>query len=450
MKRLLLFILLWSMLATGSSLAAEPPVPEVWTARAAVDFALHNSPDSRVASQRILEARALLQKAEVSFYPQIGLSGSYTQTDNPMYSFGNIINQGAYRDGIDFNAPGRTDNLNLGVGAEYRFYNGGQDLAHQAAAAAGVELSAAERESIQLRLGFEAFRQFQQIVEAEAVLHAQSAALDALRSSLKVAAARYNAGDLLKVDLLNIEVQESRTLESQIQAVHNLELAKQIFLTLLGLSADEVHIDNSAQESPSLPESRSADQRPELQRLQAALRASEAQRTAARGSRRPTLDGFASYQYDQGTVLDGSGDSWMAGLKVNFKLFDGHSAAADIALAEARLGGLRAEQRKLTLTLALEIKRANLALNQARLRRQLTLKMVEQATESEQLSRARFEAGVILASDLIDTETRLTDARVRHAVATSAIKIAIADLRRATGLAPFPQSPNLTLSMENQ
>ena len=86
----------------------------------------------------------------------------------------------------------------------------------------------------------------------------------------------------------------------------------------------------------------------------------------------------------------------------------------------------------------------------ARLRQQVTLKMAEQATESEQLSRARFEAGVILVSDLIDSETRLTDARVRNAVATSAVEIAIADLRRATGLAPFPPSPNLTLSMENQ
>lgn len=450
MKRLIILCLFLTVLPSTQSRAAENLVPEVWTARQAVDFALRNNPDSLIAGQRILEAQALLAKSRVSFYPQFDLNGSYSQTSNPIHSFGNILNQGQFSNGIDFNDPGRTDNLNLNVGVQYRFYNGGQDRARKNAAEAGVDVSASERESIQRRLGFTTFRSFQRIVEAETVNRARLAALKSIRLSLAVARARYDAGDLLKVDLLNLEVQESRALENQIQAVHNLELSKKIFLTLLGLTTDDVKINPTAQENPALPENPDPSQRPELQRLQAALRAAESELRAARGGRLPTVDGFASYQYDQGYVLDGNGDSWVAGLKVNFKLFDGHSSTADIALSEARLGSLRAEQQKLQLAIKLEIRQAELALSQAQQRQQVTTKMVEQATESEMLSRAQFKEGVILSSDLIDIETRLTDARVRNAVATSAVQIAIADLRRAAGLAQFNATSNMNPSVENQ
>jgi len=449
MKRLLLFLVILTLIS-GPVQAATAEVPSAWTAPLAVAFALRNSPDSLIASQRLHEAEALLVKSRVGFYPQVALSGSYTQTNNPMYSFGNILNQGEFTPGIDFNNPGRTDNLDLAVGVQYRFYNGGQDAARQAAAEAGIDMSGAAQAAIRLQLEFEVVRAFQRIVEAQSVHQAQVVALAALGKALEVAQARYEAGDLLKIDLLNIEVQLSSSQENEIQALHNLELGRQIFLILLGLplSQDELVIADDV--SPALPLEYSAAHRPELVQLQGALRAAEAQLKGAQGSRRPTVDGFASYQVDQGAELGGTGDSWMAGIKVNFTLFDGHSVGADISQGEARLGRLRAELKKLELALTLEVKRAELALNQARQRQKVTEKMVEQAKESEQLSSARFREGVILASDLTDIEAKLTDARVRNALATSAVLIAIADLRRAAGLAQFEDTHRTNSVVEIQ
>ena len=78
-----------------------------------------------------------------------------------------------------------------------------------------------------------------------------------------------------------------------------------------------------------------------------------------------------------------------------------------------------------------------LALEQAGQRLRVTEKMVEQAEESASLSRERFKEGVILSSDLIDVENRLTDALVRRTIARTSQRIAIADLRRAVGLNQF-------------
>ncbi len=110
--------------------AAEPSgLPEVWTARQAVIFALQNSPDSRIAAQRIAAAEAMREQAKSAFQPRLNLSTAYAQTNTPMYSFGNILNQGSFNNNIDFNNPGRTDNLNVKAEVVYRFYNGGKDTA---------------------------------------------------------------------------------------------------------------------------------------------------------------------------------------------------------------------------------------------------------------------------------------------------------------------------------
>jgi outer membrane protein len=432
------------------SFAAGSVTAERWTARQAITFARQNSPDSQLAQQRILRADALLQKAAIGFYPQVELTGNYSQTNNPMYSFGNILNQGEFSPEIDFNNPGRTDNLGLGVGVQYRFYNGGQDLAHKNAARAGIDLSVAASEAVGLQLEFEVFRGFQRIVEAGQVTQAREKAMAAIDSALAVAQARYDAGDLLRIDLLNLEVEKSRATENLLQAQHSHELAKKVFLTLLGLSAGDLKIEVNDQEPPTLPVHPDPAHRPELKQLTAALSAAESQQAAARGSRLPTVDGFARYQYDQGTVLDGNGDSWMAGVNLNFKLFDGHQSAAEIAITEAQLGALRAEQKKLELAFGLEVTQAQLAVELAKQRQQVTQKMVEQAVESESLTRARFHAGVLLVSELIDSENRLTDVRVGHALAASAVQVAIADLRRAAGLPQYGDTSNQTPNMETQ
>ncbi len=412
-------------------------VPEVWTAGNSVQFALSNSPDSRVALQRMEMAAAAVDQARVGYYPQVDISAQYGQTNNPMYSFGNILNQGTFTPSIDFNDPGRTDDLNLRAGVEYRFYNGGRDQAGVEAAEAGLARSGMEREAVHSRLAFEVVRSFQSIVQAAELLEARKVSLDAIRVSLSVAQARFDAGDLLKADLLNLEVQESRASENLIIAGHRLELSQKIFLNLLGLKQGTVVIDPSQESEQQLPLERSYTERPELQSLVHAEEAAAAKLRAARGGDLPTIDGFASYQYDKGYVMDGDGDSWMAGVKVNYRLFEGHRTSAEVAQAMAGLSVVRAQRNKVELAMDLEVKQADLSHRQAVQRLQVTEKMVEQAEESARLSRTRFKEGVILSSDLIDVEMRLTDALVRQSVASANIKVAMADLRRAMGLKQF-------------
>ena len=124
--------------SAGEGKPAPPKSPPlVWTAEQAVLFALADNPDSHMVARKIEEAEAAGPRwPRPPITPRSTWSAEYGQTNNPMYSFGNILNQGAFDDSIDFNSPGRTDNLQLKAEVQYRLYSGGRDTADQQAAAA--------------------------------------------------------------------------------------------------------------------------------------------------------------------------------------------------------------------------------------------------------------------------------------------------------------------------
>ena len=430
-------IFLINGIASASSQEDQPVIPNEWTVEEAVLFAIANSPDTAITKQRINAARASVQQASAAFYPQVDIGASYGQTNNPMYSFGNILNQGAFDASIDFNDPGRTDNLNMSATLNYRFYNGGRDEAGLRAAEAGETASKYKLAAVHSQLGFQVVRTFFTIIHAEETLQARQSAIEAIAASIHVARARYEAGDLLKADLLNLEVHQSRAQENLIQARHSLNLAKKGFLNLLGLKKGPVRLKTDCDIEQLVPQSTSFENRPELKRLDAAIEAAESLVRKAYSGYYPTADAFAGYQVDKGFELDGTGNSWIAGVKINYNLFNGHQTSSEIALSNSILAEKKERKRKMSLAFDFEVEQARLFLEQAEQRLQVTEKMVEQAEESARLSRERFKEGIVLSSDLIDVEDWLTDALVRKTGACTSRRIAIADLRRAVGLPQF-------------
>lgn len=438
-----------AVLFAGIAGAVQPAedIPASWSARQAVTYALAHNPDSTLARQAIALARTQAEMAAAADYPLVNVSSEYGQTNNPMYSFGNILNQGAFNSNIDFNDPGRTDNLQVKTEVRYRVYNGGRDRAEQEAAAARIGLSETDLTAVQQQLSFEVVKTFQAIVQAEEMVAVRGEELTAITAALDVGRARYEAGDLLRQDLLNLELQQSRASENLIQSRHTMDLTKKSFGNLLGLQGASVQIDREGDSSQEIPQDPSYRNREELRKIEAMEQTAAAELQKAEGGRMPTVDAFAGYQLDNGFVTDGSGDSWQAGLRLNYELFDGHLTAARIAGARIALEKIAALRQKTELALDLEMQQAQLEYRQAEERLSVTGKMVGVAEEAARLSRARFKEGVVLASDLIDLEMRLTDARARHVSAEAGRKVAIANLRRAAGLTQFtdPQTDKETI-----
>ncbi len=435
--------LLSLLLGAGQALAADRAPgpgapPAVWSAHEAVRFALANNPDSKIGRQRLIAAQAAIDLERAAMSPQVTLSSQYSQTNAPMYSFGNILNQGEFTNTINFNDPGRTDSLHAGVQMAYRLYNGGRDRAGVAAAGAQAEAFRMELAAVRSRLAFAAVRAFYGISQAEEIIGAEKAAFEAVSASLEVARARYEAGLLLQDAVLDLEVQQSRARENLIQAEHALALARKVFLTLLGLGEGEAAIAPASGDEQQIPPAPAgAGSRFELKNLDAMIDAAQARMRQARAGYSPAVDGYAGYQAEHGTITGGSGDSWQAGVKLQYSLFDGQRTSAEVARAAAQLTEAQEERRKTELAIGLEVEQALRALRESEERLQVTDKTVSQATKSAEINRARFGEGVVLSSDLIAVENRLTEATIRRTLARTARRVAIADLRRAVGLPQF-------------
>jgi len=126
---------------------------------------------------------------------------------------------------------------------------------------------------------------------------------------------------------------------------------------------------------------------------------------------------------------------------VQWNLWDGKLTRGRVSEAQANLDALREEERKLRLAIDFEVEQARLQLKEAAERLAVTEAAVAQAHESAELTRARFEEGLMISTQLIDAETALIAARVRRAESEGDQRIAIAALRKALGLPQLNSAP---------
>ncbi|MFV0438714.1 MAG: TolC family protein [Desulfopila sp.] len=430
------------------SAAAFARPPTNWSLAQAVDYAIDNNPEIQLTLERMAAARAMTEVASSATLPTISLQSEYSQTDNPMHSFGNLLNQGAFDNSIDFNDPGRTDDLALQTMLAYRLYDGGRRTAGVAQARAEKQAAEHRLAAAHQQLAYEVVRSYYAILKAEEMVKVHNGALAAIEASLAVGKARYAEGDLLKADLLNLELQQARAVENSLNGQHRRDLAEKVFWNLLGSVANQPSSLPHLVEKQAPPTRLDHSARTELAVADDSIAAARAGLVIAQGAKRPVVDTYASYRYDYGTVLGESGDSWQAGVRLNYDLYDGHRTEAGIAAARARLAEMRAAKAKLELDLDLELQQAKIRYSQSVERLQVTARMVRVAQESARLSRQRFREGTLLAAELIDREMRLTDALARQATAGTDNRIAIANLRRATGSGQFERMEKERLRQE--
>ena len=434
------------LLAAALGLAAAALAPaQVWTAEEAVATALRQHPDVTAARHRIEACRAMLQQVDSAWQPQVILSGHYIQSANALTGFVFTMNQRnfGYASNPDrYNRPGWVDDLNLTGKVVYNLYAGGAPTAQRTAAGAGARAAEEDLRSVQQQLAAEVIKALLHLRKAREGVSALEAGLRAQDASVGNARLRFEAGQVLKADLLSLEVQLARTREALSSARHAAALAARAFTFALGSEPSPEPVE-VAPEDPALanlapPATADFSGRPELAALEERQRMAEALITVARAGNRPTVNAFVAGQFDQGWRFGRHAESVEGGVSLNLHVFDGGRTAGKVRQAQAELAQVREQLRKARLGIGLEVEQARLAHADAVERLQVTAAAVLQAEESAALSRARFEQGVLLAAELIGTESRLTEVRLGRVLATADERLALVQLRRALGLSTTP------------
>lgn len=406
---------------------------EPWTLERALAHAKSSNPDLRIADQRVRAAQAGLEQANSAFWPRLQLQSSYSRTDNPMMVFGSVLNQRAYRTSLDFNRVPDVDDLNARGVVSLPLYAGGRNVASRRAARANSEAAQLDRAAVENLVGFEIARAFHTIHKARQFIRATEAAVTSLETNLSVARKRSEAGTLLKSELLDIEVRLAQAREDQLSARNAAAIAERALRNLLGLDEGDFVVTDQI---PSVlpPKGSEAMDRPELEAARRREVAAEDQVRAAKAGYHPRLNAFGSLDYDRGWTTHGEGGSYRVGILAQWDLWDGFSTRSKVKEARANADAAREEKHKLTLAIDFEIEQARRTLTTAAARMEVTRVAIDQAAESLGLTKKRFEQGVALASQLLDAETALLQARVRRAESEADHQIAVAALRKALAL----------------
>ena len=84
-----------TLVAARNVRAGEAPAPELSLSEA-VKTALEKHPALRAAEHQAAAAASGVEQARAGFFPRLDFSEGFSRSDNPVYAFGSLLNQGLF------------------------------------------------------------------------------------------------------------------------------------------------------------------------------------------------------------------------------------------------------------------------------------------------------------------------------------------------------------------
>jgi outer membrane protein TolC len=257
-----------------------------------------------------------------------------------------------------------------------------------------------------------------------------------------------------KVDLLRTEVRLANLEQRLLQEENTLLIQQRVLDNLMGVKEREkpiliegqlILIPLDVKTEEILP--RALSRREDYLATKSETEAQERRVEIARGGRWPTLSlkGLYGLRYAPSPIpiptnikpdargLDNSHSVGSVGLFVDIPLFEGGQINARIQEEQAKLAIQRERLRKLALQIRLEVETSGANVNSIRQRIITTEKSVEQAKESFDIEKEKYQFGKSTITDVLDVQGALLEAESIYYRALADHETAKAQLRLATG-----------------
>ncbi|MDD4915821.1 MAG: TolC family protein [Methylococcales bacterium] len=443
MKHFALGLALSAGLPGLGGFAAADTNPAVYTLEQVIDLALTNNPELNIMQARIEQADAQFGASLAGFYPQIKTSLSFQYSNNPAQAFSMLLAQRRMNfAGTDFNHPGFINDYRPQVSATYSLFRGGQDYHLSQAAKLGLETSELEKSVIRNHLLSNVTAAFYGELAAIASHKVSLRAIEAVQSQLDQTRLRQESGTELKSDVLSLEAQLAEARESDIQAANAIEMAQNMLKTLLGLSVNDPFAINETAEN-ALPEqpagfdallNQALSSHPELKAAEKRVAIAEQQLSAAQAAYLPRADAYVSYGSDSKNLTYNSNqDNLTTGVVVEMDIFNGFATQEKVNKAEHELTAAKEAARQTRLSIENQLKSAQLNLQQALNRVQVSIAGAQSAEEALRLVSEQRQAGVVTVTRYLEAEVARDRAHSRQINARYDALRAEAELKQATG-----------------
>jgi outer membrane protein len=390
----------------------------------------------RAAEQRVTQARA-------GYLPRVDVSESWQRGNQPVFVFSSLLAQRQFT-ADDFalsalNRPDARDNFRSALTVEQALFNGAT-RANVSAAGIGREMATAQRMMIDHDLAVSLTTAYGRVLIAAAATQSAAAAGERARADRELAGNRRDAGVVTDADVLQLDVFLSRAQEQQIRAVSDERIARAQLNQLMREPLETLFILDRFAAAPAI------DQHTDLTALQAeALRnrpdvklavlqeqLAGASQSAARAAFLPQASVQAGWELNGG-AWNGRTSSWLVGAVARFNVFNGFADKA--RLIEAREETIRRarEREKAETAARLDVYIAVARLDAARASEAVGRAAVEQARESQRITRDRYQAGLSDVSSLLRSAEAVVQAETQQTAAQVAVLTETAALERTLG-----------------
>lgn len=381
--------------------------------------ALANNTDIAAALARIEQARANTTIAGQGLYPSVDASGTASQTTTD--SSGNSV------------TSDRSE-ATLSVAYELDLWRRNRDLSD--AAEWSTRATVYDRDALTILIAAEVGRLYTGIVAFDDRIGVAEKNLKNAQDVLRITELRYKEGAIS-----GLERAQQRTSVANTQAaIATLKNQRELFFNQLALVSGTTPAQLQVAAGDTLGKLQTPAvnvmapwdllaRRPDIAAAEARLRAASKDIGVARANALPSL----SLALNAGVVGNPSGT--LLGLAASFfaPIFQGGALQADIDRSEAVRDEQTAQYQTILLTAFREVEDAMNNLEAATTRRTVLGTAADEARKADTIAHARFDAGSIDYTTLIQTQDALLQAEDNYYAAIQAQLAAHIDLVRALG-----------------
>jgi outer membrane protein TolC len=430
--------LLFAALLVALPVSAQPALslPE------AVALARARNPDAGSAAAAEREAAEHAAQARSAYFPRVDIAESWQRGNNPVFVFSSALAQRHFTEADlalgALNHPEAMDNFRTAVSIEQSLFDRTVSASARSAAI-GRDMAATARRLVEHDLTAAVTDAFGRVLIAAATMRSATAAVEAARADLELAANRRDAGLVTDADVLQLDVSLALTLERQVQATSDERIARARLNQLMGepLSA-MFSLDPTPSPlaititGPAALEEEAVRHRPEVELAVQQEQLAAAGVATAKAAFLPQVVAQGAWELNGGTWSSRS-SSWLAGAAVRVNLFHGLADQARLAGARANAARRALERAKAETMARLDVQIALARLDAARASEVVGRAAADRARESRRIVRDRYEGGLADVAMLLRAADAVQQADLQQITAHVNVLTATAALGRATG-----------------
>jgi outer membrane protein TolC len=445
-------ILLLALTTPGLLFAQQVQQPSPLTLQQAVIISLEKNPERKAAMADTKAASADVKEARSFLLPHATLSETATIGNDPVYVFGSKLRQQGFTT-ADFalnvlNTPAPFGNFATRLGGTWNLFDsfGSWRVVNRAERvkdAAGHQLERTDQEII-----FRVVDSYYGMLLARKQLEVAEQSMKTAQAILDRSKDRFESGVVVESDYLSAQVRLATRRQELIRAQNNMAMAQAQLSTSMGLSAETAVDPVEVLAEKNLPatslddlEKQAVDRRPDLNRVRSEEAAQQQSVSIAKSSFGPRVNAFGGWEADNPTLLaGGGGNSWLAGIEVQFDLFEGGAKRAQLSHERALEEKVSALKEMATDAIRLEVRRAYDDLDAARQQVDVARATIAAAQESLRINQDRYDSGLSTITDLLAAEEAARRSQTDYWEALYRYHTGYANLELASGTLN-PQSP---------